>query len=113
VPIDIKPGSTTNPVELSSAGRIPVAVLSTPSFDSTTLDPTSVCFGDAEVLPQRDCTSAHGSLEDVNGDGSLDLLVLFETAQTGIDPGDTQACLTGRTFSGLDVEGCDSIRTLQ
>jgi uncharacterized delta-60 repeat protein len=112
VPIDIKPGSITNPIKLSSTGRMPVAILSTSPFDATTTDPTSVCFGDAEAPAQRDCTAAHSSLEDVNGDGRLDLLLLFETTQTGIDLGDTQACLTGRTLSDLGVEGCDSIKTL-
>jgi uncharacterized delta-60 repeat protein len=112
VPIDIKPGSTTNPIKLSSSGRIPVAIFSTSSFDATTVDPTSVCFGDAEATAQRACTATHSNLGDVNGDGRLDLLLLFETRQTSIDPGDTQACLTGGTFSGLGVEGCDSIKTL-
>jgi hypothetical protein len=93
-------------------GRIPVAFLSTSSFDATGVDPSSVCFGDAEVPAQRDCTAAHSSLEDVNGDERLDQLLQFETRQTGIDSGDTHACLTGTTFSGLSVEGCDSIRTL-
>jgi uncharacterized delta-60 repeat protein len=112
VPIDIKPASTTNPIKVSSTGRIPVAILSTSSFDATTVDPTSDCFGDAEAPAERDCTEAHSSLQDVNEDGRRDLLLLFETRQTGIDPGDTQACLTGRTFSGLGFEGCDSIKTL-
>jgi uncharacterized delta-60 repeat protein len=112
VPIDIKPGSPTNPIKLSSTGKIPVAILSTSSFDATTVDPTSVCFGDAGAPPQRDCTAARSSLEDVNADGRLDLLLFFETGQTGIDPGDTQACLTGKTLSGVGVEGCDSIAIL-
>jgi uncharacterized delta-60 repeat protein len=109
VPIDIKPGSTTNPVKFSSSGRIPVAILATSSFDATTVDPSGVCFGDAESPVQRDCTESRSSLEDVNGDGRLDLLLLFETRQTGIDPGDTHACLTGRTFAGMAIQGCDSV----
>jgi Tol biopolymer transport system component len=112
VSIDIKPGSTANPIRLSSTGKIPVAILSTSSFDATTVDPSSVCFGDAEAPAQRDCTAANSSLDDVNTDGRLDLLLLFEMNQTSIDPGDTQACLTGRTFSGQGVVGCDSIKTL-
>ena len=109
--IDIKPGSNTNPINLRSKGVIPVAILSTASFDATSVDPASVCFGDAEDASQRDCTEAHGKghPEDVNGDGRLDLLLHFETQQTGIDPGDTQACLSGKTFVGVDVEGCDLI----
>ena len=112
--VDIKPGSDTNPINLRSRGVIPVAILSTATFDATTVDPASVCFGDAEDASQRDCTEAHGTghLEDVNGDGRLDLLLHFETQQTGIDPGDTQACLTGKTFTGVDIQGCDSVTTV-
>ncbi len=49
-------------------------------------------------------------LEDVNGDGILDLVMHFETQEAGIDPGDTQACLTGSVLDGTSIEGCDSIK---
>jgi hypothetical protein len=111
VHIDIKPGSAQNPINLRSHGLIPVAILSTPTFDARTVVATSVCFGDAGNASQRDCTEAHGKrhVADVNGDGRLDLLFHFEVKETGIDPGDTTACLTGTTREGVDVEGCDSI----
>jgi hypothetical protein len=88
-----------------------VAILSN-SFDATTIDPRSVCFGDAENPSQRDCTEAHGKghLEDVDGDGDLDLVLHFDTTATGIDRGDTQACLTGKTFDGTPIQGCDVVR---
>lgn len=112
VPIDVKPGSTTNPIKLSSMGKIPVAIVSTASFDAITVDPTSVCFGDAEAPSQRNCTATHSSLVDVNADERLDLLLHFGTQHAGIDPGDAQACLTGTAAAASTVEGCDSIRTL-
>ena len=114
VHIDIKPGSAQNPINLGSHGLIPVAILSTPTFDARTVVATSVCFGDAGNASQRDCTEAHGKrhVADVNGDGRLDLLFHFEVKETGIDPGDTTACLTGTTHTGVHVEGCDSIRTV-
>jgi hypothetical protein len=112
IQIDIKPGSATNPINLSKKGSIPVAVLGTPTFDASTVDPSTVCFGDVEDVNQRDCTVAPGTkLTDVNADGILDLVLHFETQQTGIDPGDTQACLTGELFDGTSIEGCDSIKT--
>jgi uncharacterized delta-60 repeat protein len=112
VSVDIKPGSSTNPIHLSSNGVIPVAILTTHSFDATTVDPSTVCFGDADNPGQRACT-AHGTgqVRDANGDGRADLLLRFLTRQTGIDPGDTTACLTGKTFTGVNIEGCDSITT--
>jgi hypothetical protein len=111
VEIDVKPGSGTNPINLSSRGTVPVAILSTSSFDARTVDPATVCFGDADTADQRDCTEAHGGghIEDVNGDGRLDLLLHYETSQTGIDPGDTEACLTGETFDGSPIQGCNSV----
>jgi hypothetical protein len=48
----------------------------------------------------------------VNGDARPDLLLHFEVRETGIDRGDATACLTGKTFAGVSVEGCDSVRTL-
>jgi hypothetical protein len=112
VQIDIKPGGSNNPINLKSKGNIPVAILSTMSFDATLVDPLTVCFGDAEDASQRDCTEAHGMghPEDVNGDGIMDLVLHFNTQETGIDAGDTQACLTGMTNEALAIEGCDAVQ---
>jgi len=114
VSVDIKPGSSRNPIKLSAVGLVPVGILTTNSLDATTIDPSTVCFGDDDHAVQRDCTEAHGMghIEDLNGDGRSDQLLHYEVGQTGIDRGDTQACLTGRTFSGLSIEGCDSIEAL-
>lgn len=112
VTIDIKPGSSTNPITLKGQGVIPVAILSTATFDATQVNVSTICFGDAGDPTQRDCTEAHGTghPEDVNGDGRLDLVLHFEIQQTGIDAGDTQACLTGETLSHVAIAGCDKIR---
>lgn len=114
VDIDIKPGSDPNSINLRNRGVIPVAILTTDTFDATTVDPASVCFGDAEEPTERDCTEAHGTghVEDVDGDGDDDLVLHFQTQETGIDPGDTEACLTGTTTGGTAIEGCDSVRTV-
>lgn len=112
VSIDIRPGSDTNPINLTSNGVVPVAILSTASFDAIQVDASTICFGDAEDAAQRDCTEAHGKahVSDVNGDGRQDLVLHFEIQQTGIDVGDTQACLTGKTISGQQFENCDTIQ---
>ena len=112
---DIKPGSSTNPINLAHQGRDPRR---DPLHRQLRRDhasiPASVCFGDAEDASaarlHRGATG-RGTWRTSNGDGRLDLLLHFETQQTGIDPGDTTACLTRQDLRGLNIEGCDSITT--
>jgi uncharacterized delta-60 repeat protein len=106
VSVDVKPDSADNVVILQSGGVIPVAILTTDDFNAASVDPATVCF-------VKDCTEKHGigHLEDVNGDGRPDLLLHYETLETGIVLGDTQACLTGKTNSGMAIQGCDRIVT--
>jgi hypothetical protein len=50
VTIDIKPGSSVNPINLKSRGKVPVATLSDPAFDATTVDGRTVVFAGASPL---------------------------------------------------------------
>lgn len=113
VTVDVKPESADNVIPLQAGAVIPVAILTTEAFDAATVDPASVCFGSASDPSKRDCTEKHGTghLEDVNADGRADLLLHYETEQTGIAAGDTHACLTGRTLSGVAIQGCDRVVT--
>jgi hypothetical protein len=108
VSIDIKPGSFPNSINPRSRGLIPVAILTTDTFDATTVDALSVEFGPAGATESHD----RGHLEDVDGDGNLDLVLHFRTQDTGIQCGDTSASLTGNTFGGVAIRGSDSIRTV-
>jgi uncharacterized delta-60 repeat protein len=113
VSVDVKPDSSNNVIPLQANGVIPVAILTTDAFDAASVDPSSVCFGSASDPTARDCSAKQGTghLQDVNGDARTDLLLQYETPQTGIRPGDTQACLTGQTYGGVSIEGCDQIVT--
>jgi uncharacterized delta-60 repeat protein len=113
VTVDVKPDSPDNVIPLLAGGVVPVAILTTDTFDAASVDPASVCFGSASEPSRRDCTERHGTghLEDVNGDLRPDLLLHYETQETGIAPGDTEACLTGRTTAGVAIQGCDRIVT--
>jgi hypothetical protein len=112
VPIDIKPGTSGNPVNLGSGGVLAVAILTTDAVDARDVLVSSVCFGDAGSLSQRDCSERGASLRDVGGDGRTDLVLRFEVRRTGIDPGDRSACLNGRTRPGLRFVGCDRIHVV-
>jgi hypothetical protein len=48
----------------------------------------------------------------VDGDGDLDMVLHFKTQETGIQAGDTEACLIGETVDGQAIEGCDAIVTV-
>ncbi len=104
--IDIKPGSFPNSINLKNKGVIPVGILGSADFDVTTVSMGSVVF--AGAVPQDPVLS----FEDVNGDGFLDLVLHFNTQEVNIQPGDTEACLTGLTYGGIVFEGCDSVRTI-
>jgi hypothetical protein len=108
VVIDIEPGSDTNPIAPVRRGMVPVAVLTTSTFDATIVDLTTVLFGrtGTETAPVR------SALEDINGDKLLDLILQFNTQDTSIRCGDTSASLTGETLSGQAIEGSDSITTV-
>jgi 6-phosphogluconolactonase (cycloisomerase 2 family) len=108
VAIDIKPGEFPNSINPRSNGVIPVAILTTASFDATTVDHLSVEFG------PNAATEAHGQghIEDANGDGKPDLLLHFNTQDAGIQCRETSASLTGKTVSGQVIEGSDVIQTV-
>src|SRR5262245_10914510 len=74
VAIDIQPGSDPNILRLRSAGVIPVAILSSPTFDARTIDPHTVSLAGAGVktVGKRDRPRCHE--QDVNGDGLVDLV---------------------------------------
>ena len=108
VTIDIKPGTFPNRINLRSNGTLPVAVLSTPTFDAAAVDPRTVTLADALVkLGGNGAPMA--SLQDVNEDGLLDLLVHIGIQGLEMSPGDTQAILKGKTFSGVTIQGVDSV----
>jgi hypothetical protein len=108
VDIDIKPGSYPNSINPKSKGKIPVAILTTDTFDATNVDASTVLFGRTGT----EASPVHWALKDVDGDGDTDMILHFNIQDTGIVCGDTSAFLTGKTLSGQVIEGSDSINTV-
>jgi hypothetical protein len=109
VAIDVRPGDAKNPVNPRSEGVIPVAILGSSVRDVTQVDVATLRFGPAGApTAHKKC----GHLEDVNGDGTIDLVTHHRVEETGIAPGHREACLVGRTRSGEALAGCDRVTVL-
>jgi len=106
--IDIKLGSDPNNINLRSKGKIPVAILTAGAFDATQVDWEAVFFGPGGATESHE----RGHVKDVDGDGDMDLVLHFNTQETGIQCGDTDASLIGETFGGEPIAGTDSINTV-
>lgn len=108
VPIDVMPGSSENPLHPGSSGVVPVALLGTELFDALEADAESLRLG-VDGAPAQ-AASMH--MDDVNGDGWLDLVAHYRMQETGTAHGDTSICLTGETVAGAPFAGCDDIHTV-
>jgi parallel beta-helix repeat protein len=114
--VDVLPGGA-NAFDLNAAGLLPVAVLSTPALDTTTINATDlskVRFGDAGTAARVSPVSE--TVADVDGDGDQDRVFVFSVrairesgALTGAS---TQAELSGTTFQGVPWFGTDAVTVL-
>jgi hypothetical protein len=117
VGIDIHPGGYPNAINLKAKkGVVPVAILGSPKFDVKSVMVKSIVFGPAMARPAHDLTDPAvymDHLQDVNGDGFVDLVVHFSRPDTGIKPGMTSAALMARVKPcGCPIMGMDSIVTV-
>lgn len=111
IAIDIKPGGFPNSINPRNRGVIPVAILSSPTFDApSAVDRTSLTFG--RTGDEQSLGFCSPTPQDANGDPLPDLICHFETDQTGFQPGDTKGTLKGKTVGNLPFIGIDSVRIL-
>jgi hypothetical protein len=109
VDISIEPGATPPvPINAGSHGKIPVAIISTPTFNAVTdVDPSSLTFG--RTGKEESLAFCNTGGEDVDGDGLPDLVCHFETQSTGFQSGDTLGVLMGKTTQGATLIGQEAI----
>jgi YVTN family beta-propeller protein len=110
VAIDVKPGSTRNPITLGVDGVVPVAILGSAGFDPVAqLDRGTLRFCGAAVkaVPPRGRLLCAGG--EVSGDGIADLVCQFLTKEIVLGPGEQTAVLEGETWDGTLVHGEDTV----
>jgi len=111
ISIDIKPGDTTNPINLKSQGKIPVAILSSSTFNApATVDTSSLTFGSIGTEHSLAFCNANG--EDVNGDGLLDLVCHFDSQASSFQLGDAAGTLKGKLKDGTAIRGTDPVTVI-
>ncbi len=106
--IDVRPGKTSNHVNPRSAGRVQIAVLSTPIFDATKeVIQSTLTFGRTGSEPSIS-TCAKVS-RDVNGDGIPDLVCRFVSRAAGFVAGSSTGVLRFSDVRRKPFEGRDTI----
>lgn len=116
--IDISPTQSPNPVSLSNRGLLPVAILSTATFDARQVDPSTVTLGnetgsDTQVARQNN-GRWQSKIEDANGDGRPDMIVMVEVpalVRNGdLTASSTQLVLRGYANGCTNFRGVDAVR---
>jgi DNA-binding beta-propeller fold protein YncE len=110
VSVDLKPGSDENTVNLSSAGVVPVAILSSPDFDAMTVKEDTIDLSGATVRLAGKSNKYMCKEADVNDDGLIDLVCKIDTAELLLTPGDTIVEMTAETADGSYIRGTDYVR---
>jgi hypothetical protein len=108
ISIQIKPGSgDTAPVNPKAKGSIPVALMSSETFDALKVDQASLSFGGEGN--ERSLVRCNSEGQDINGDGKLDLVCHFDNQLASFEPGETEGTLKGRSDKG-PIEGRGYVR---
>ncbi|MES2919378.1 MAG: hypothetical protein V4729_12275 [Pseudomonadota bacterium] len=103
--IDIKPGDASNEINPNSTSGFAVATLSSPSFNATTIDQSTIRFG---VNGKN--TQGPDVATDADSDGDTDIVTVVKTSETGITCATSYGFITAKLYSGQIVTGSDKIK---
>ncbi len=109
VNVDTDFGTSTQPpatFNIDSEGAMHVAILGSPTFSVSTIDPTSVRFG-----PNGASNVSPAIVQDVNNDGIPDLVLSFIPKAAGFGCFDSVAVLSGQTFSKQPFFATQTVQT--
>ncbi|HLF74710.1 MAG TPA: hypothetical protein VI524_10210 [Anaerolineales bacterium] len=115
VSTDIKPPEYPNKINLSARGLLPVAVLTTQDFDASRFTPEMAHLSDASTAMTMGCVGAAATrwkLDDVNGNGQLDLVFFFRIQDLNLTTSSTAATLMAHGPYGssvIHILGTDSV----
>jgi len=107
VPFDVKPGGEVSPVNLKAQGTLPVALLSTATFDATQVDPATVRVAGAPVAMRGNGYMIQ--IRDVNHDGLDDLFMHIEMSLVSLPDGATEMPVEAM-YGDRRIYGADAIR---
>jgi subtilisin family serine protease len=102
--LDVLPGDPANVVYPNKTGKLPVAVLSSATFDATQVDPATLRFGVGQATPAEPPVVAN-----VDGQYGDDTTARFQVFQSGIVCNDTDVSLSGATYAGEQFIAEDAI----
>ena len=127
VHIDVRPGECPNDLNLSSRGKLPVAVLGSEGFDPARVDPRSIRLNG--IAPIRMATTTMKDIAAANPGGSgecrcntlppdgfpdrvfwFDVPAIAATLPTPGGGPDAALTLTGTTMDGTRIAGADCVR---
>jgi parallel beta-helix repeat protein len=112
--IDIKPGGDPNSLMCyNEKGVITVAILTSPEFDATTVDHTTVTFeGASEIHVDNRSGEPTRHEKDVDRDGDTDLVFHFRLGDTNLTCESTAGTLRGETLDDQAIKGTDAVRMI-
>ena len=113
VEIDVKPVDDANKINLSSKGLLPIAVLTTDTFDTARFSPQMAHLSDS-----RTAMGCNGAMAirwiytDVNGDGRQDLVFFFKVQELDLTPTTTSVTVMAHgpyDSTVIHIEGMDTV----